>query len=220
MNKNQILEAIKELRKNSKERNFSQTFDLQIKLHNMDLKKPENKIETFVTMPNKRGKKVKVCALVGANLFKDAQGNVDLAIVKEDFKTITQNKKEVKNIVREHDFFIAQADIMATIATSFGRYLGPKSKMPNPKAGCIISPKGNIKEIVERLQKTVRLTVKSELSVKCPVGKDDMDDDQIVDNVMAAYQGLVNALPQHENNIKFTAIKFTMSKAVKIGGKK
>ncbi|MBT3324601.1 50S ribosomal protein L1 [archaeon] len=220
MDKNNILEAVKELRKNSKERNFSQTFDLQVKLHNMDLKKPENKFETFVAMPNKRGRKVKVCALVGGSLFKDAQESADLAIIQDDFKNITQNKKEVKNIVREHDFFIAQADIMAAVATSFGRYLGPKSKMPNPKAGCIVAPKGNIKNIVEKLQRTVRLAVKSELSVKCSVGKDDMDDEKIAENIMAAYQGLVNALPQHENNIKFAAIKFTMSKAVKIGGKK
>ncbi len=220
MDKNQVLEAIKELRKNSKERNFSQTFDLQVKLHNMDLKKPESKIEAFVTMPNKRGRKVKVCALVGGSLFKDAQENADLAIIQEDFKNIVQNKKEVKNIVREHDFFIAQADIMPAVATSFGRYLGPKSKMPNPKAGCIVPPKGNIKAIMEKLQKTVKLAVKNELSVKCSVGKDDMDDAQVADNVMAAYNGLVNALPQHENNIRYVFIKFTMSKAVQIGRKK
>ena len=220
MEKQEVINAVKELRANSKKRNFSQTFDLMIKLHNLDLKKPDNKVETFVTMPHKRGKVVKVCALGGGALHNDAKANADMAIINDDFKAIAKNKKEVKKIVREFDFFIAQADIMPLVATSFGRYLGPKSKMPNPKAGCIVPPKGSIKPIMERLQKTVRLSVKTELSVKCPVGKEDMSDEDIADNIMAVHHGLVNALPQHEQNVRALFVKFSMSKAVKIGGKK
>ena len=220
MDKNQVIEAIKELRSLSKKRNFSQTLDLQINLMNLDLKKPENKIEAFVTMPNKRGKQVKVCALVGGALPNDAKEHADLAILQDDFKKIASNKKEVKKLVREYDFFIAQADIMPAVATSFGRYLGPKAKMPSPKAGGIVPPKGNIAALKEKLQKTVRLAVKTELSVKCPVGKEDMSDEEIADNVMAVQNGLVNALPQHENNVKGFFIKLTMSKAIEIGGKK
>tara|TARA_Y100000310_G_scaffold332438_2_gene408004 strand:- start:329 stop:994 length:666 start_codon:yes stop_codon:yes gene_type:complete len=220
MDKNQTIEAIKELRSISKKRNFSQTFDLQVNLMNLDLKKPDSKVETFVTMPNKRGKQVRVCALVGGALHNDAKEHADLAILQDDFKKIATNKKEVKKLVREYDFFVAQADIMPAVATSFGRYLGPKAKMPNPKAGCIIPPKGSIAAVKERLQKTVRLAIRSELSLKCPVGREDMSDEEIAANVMAVQNGLVNALPQHENNIKSFFIKFTMSKAVEIGGKK
>jgi large subunit ribosomal protein L1 len=220
MDKNQVIEAIKELRSLSKKRNFSQTLDLQVNLMNLDLKKPENKVETFVTMPNKRGKQVKVCALVGGALHNDAKEHADLAILQDDFKKIASNKKEVKKLVREYDFFIAQADIMPAVATSFGRYLGPKAKMPNPKAGGILPPKGSVAATKAKLQKTVRLAVKTELSVKCPVGSEDMSDEEIADNVMAIQNGLINALPQHENNVKSSFIKLTMSKAVEIGGKK
>jgi len=220
MKKEEVIEAIKDLRKESKKRNFSQTFDLQINFQQLDLKKPDSKVEVFVTMPHNRGKKVKVCALVGGSLFNDAKQSADLAIIQEDFKAIATNKKEVKKIVREHDFFIAQADIMPAVATSFGRFLGPKAKMPNPKAGGIVPPKGSVKPIVEKMQKTVRVAVKTELSVKCPVGKEDMKDDDVADNIMAVYHALVNALPQHENNVKNSTIKLTMSKAKVIGGAK
>ena len=219
MNKEQILEAIAELRK-EKKRNFSQTFDLQIKLHQLDLKKQENKVEAFSTMPHPRGKKIKVCAFVGGSLYNDAKEHCDKAIIQDDFKTIAKDKKAMKALVREFDFFIAQADIMPAVATSFGRFLGPLGKMPNPKAGAIVPPKGSTKPIVEKLQRTVKLSVKTELGVKCPVGKEDMSDEDLAANVMAVYNTMVNVLPQHENNIKETTIKLTMSKPVVIGGKK
>jgi len=220
MEKNEVINTIQELRQSAKKRNFSQTVDLLITLHNLDLKKQEHKVEVFSTMPKPRGKKVKVCALVGGALFNDAKEHADLAIIKEDFAAIAANKKEVKKLAREYDYFIAQADVMPAIATSFGRFFGPKGKMPNPKAGCILPPKGSVKAVVEKLQKTVKLSVKTELGVKCPVGKEDMSDEDIADNIMAVRQTLVNALPQHEQNIKDTFIKFSMSKGVKIGGKK
>ena len=220
MDKQEILQAIQNLRKDSKKRNFSQTFDLQFKLQQLDLKKQENKVEAFAIMPNPRGKNVKVCALVGGALHNDAKDNCDRAIIEDDFKQVASNKKEVKKLVREYDFFIAQADKMPSVATSFGRFLGPLGKMPNPKAGGIIPPKGSTKVIHDRLQKTVKLSVKAELGVKCPIGKEDMGDELVADNALAVYHALVNALPQHENNIKSSWIKFSMSKPVKIGGSK
>ncbi|MDP3918328.1 MAG: hypothetical protein Q8Q35_00285 [Nanoarchaeota archaeon] len=220
MEKNEVIDAIKELRQSAKKRNFSQTVDLLISLHNLDLKKQENKVEVFATLPKSRGKKIKVCALVGGALFSDAKENADLAIIQEDFPAIAGNKKEMKKLAREYDFFIAQADVMPAIATSFGRFLGPKGKMPSPKAGAILSPKGSVKVVVDKLQKTVKLSVKTELDVKCPVGKESMSDDDIAENILAARMALVNALPQHEQNVKHTFIKFSMSKGIKIGGKK
>jgi large subunit ribosomal protein L1 len=220
MNKEEIIQALKAVRADSKKRKFSQTIDFQIKLQQLDLKKPENKVEVFATMPHARGKKVKVCALVGQTLLKDAQEHCDRAIIDDDFKTIGKDKKAMKKLVREFDYFVAQADKMPQVATSFGRFLGPLGKMPNPKAGGILPPKGSTKNINEKLQRTVKLSVKTELGVKCPVGKEDMDDDKIAENIMAVYNTLVNALAQHENNIKSSTIKFTMGKPVNIGGSK
>ncbi len=219
MDKKQIIEVIEELRK-EKKRNFSQTFDLQISLHNLDLKKQESKVDVFVTFPHTRGKKVTVCGLVGGSLLNDAKANCDHVVSDEDFNSFKGKKKEIKNLVRGYDFFIAQADIMPKVATVFGRFLGPVGKMPNPKAGAIVPPKGSTKPVVAKLQKTVRLSVKSELGVKCPVGKEDMKNEEIADNILAAYNTFVNALPQHEQNVKQVRLKLSMSKAFVIGGKK
>ena len=110
---------------------------------------------------------------------------------------------------------------MGPIATTFGRFLGPKGRMPNPKAGAIVPPKGTTKPIVEKLQKTIRLIAKNnEMAVRSPIGKENMTDEEIVDNIAIAYTALVNALPQHEQNVKSVQLKMTMSKPIVVGGKK
>jgi len=219
MKKEEIIQTLAELRK-EKQRKFSQTIDLQIRFHNLDLKKQESKVDVFVTLPHSRGKKISVCGLVGGELLNDAKQFCDHVVVQDDFKGYKGKKKDVKNLVRAYDFFIAQADIMPAVATTFGRYLGPAGKMPNPKAGAIIPPKASTKTVVEKLQKIIRVTVKNELAVRCPVGKENMTDDELAANVMAVYNSISNALPQHEQNIKDISLKLTMSKAIVIGGKK
>jgi ribosomal protein L1 len=93
--------------------------------------------------------------------------------------------------------------------------------MPNPKAGCIVPPKGSTKLIVEKLQKTIRLVAKNnEPAVRCAIGKESMKDEEIAENFMAAYTVLINSLPMHDQNIKNVSLKLTMSRPVIVGDKK
>ncbi len=220
MEKKEFLEALKELRKEPKKK-FTQSIDFQVRLQNIDLKKNENKVDIFVSLPNTIGRKITVCGLVGGALYNDAKSFCDKVIAQEEFKNIAGNGKELKKLARAYDYFIAQADIMGPIATTFGRFLGPKGRMPNPKAGAIVPPKGTTKPIVEKLQKTIRLIAKNnEMAVRSPIGKENMTDEEIVDNIAIAYTALVNALPQHEQNVKSVQLKMTMSKPIVVGGKK
>ena len=50
-------------------------------------------------------------------------------ITKPEFDKYKE-KKELRNLVREHDFFIANAKLMPSVATAFGKALGPAGKMP------------------------------------------------------------------------------------------
>jgi large subunit ribosomal protein L1 len=220
MDKKEVLNAIQELRSLSKKK-FSQSFDFQIKLQNIDLKKQDNKVDVFVQLPHTIGRKITVCALVGGTLYNDAKASCDKTIVQDEFKSMAGNAKELKKLARSYDYFIAQADIMGPIATTFGRYLGPKGRMPNPKAGCIVPPKGSTKLIVEKLQKTIRLVAKNnEPAVRCAIGKESMKDEEIAENFMAAYTVLINSLPMHDQNIKNVSLKLTMSRPVIVGDKK
>lgn len=216
MDKNLANKIIGQIRKDAVKRKFSQSIDFVINLKDLDLKKPENQVDLFISLPHARGKKVKTCAIIGGELAATAKENCDLVIPNDQFPRYTGNKKEIKKLANDYDFFIAQANIMPEIAKVFGSVLGPRKKMPNPKAGCVVPPNANLKLLVDKLQKTVRLQAKTEYSMKCSVGLESMSDEQLSDNLVAVYNAIIGALPSEKNNVKNMLLKLTMGKPVKI----
>ena len=218
MDKNQVANAIKQLREKSPKKNFSQSVDLVINLQNLDLKKPEHKVDLYLQLPHPRGKKLKLCAFVDAQLAQKAKGVFDNVVTKDEFAKWINNKKEQKKLANSNDFFVAQVEIMAQVAVTFGKVLGARGKMPNPKAGCVVPGSiSNLEPIANKLQNTVKLQTKNETSVKTSIGIESMKDEDLADNVLAVYNTLLSKLPQEKNNIKYTAIKFTMGPIIKIG---
>lgn len=213
MDKLKVLEALKRAREGSKKK-FNQTFDLILNLKELDLKKPEQKLDIFVVLPKGLGKRRKLCALVDESLYTDAKDAFDRVILKSDFPNM--NEKEVKKIASGYDYFIAQANIMPDIAKVFGKVLGVRGKMPNPKSGAIVPPKIVLKNVYEKFQKTVRLITKNELTAKCAVGTEQMTDEDVADNILAAYNAAVHALPQEAANVKDIIVKLTMGAPVKV----
>ena len=137
-------------------------------------------------------------------------------------KVLAENpglKKDMKKLAVTYDYFIAQATIMPKIATTFGKVFGPKGKMPNPKAGCVVPPNANLKPLVQKLKKTLKVKALADPIVHCCVGKEDSKEEEIIDNIMTVYNGVVHSLPQEANNIRNSYLKLTMGKSFKIGDK-
>ena len=132
------------------------------------------------------------------------------------FDKYAKDKKLTKKLAGEYDFFVAQATIMPKVAASFGRIFGPKGKMPNPKAGCILPPNGNVKAVVDKLQKTVRVAAKTMPAIQCVVGNEEMKEEEVIENILAVYHALVKVLPNEDQNIKAVLLKKTMGKPVKV----
>lgn len=217
MEKKDILLTIEKVRKDERKRNFKQTFDFILNLKDMNIK--QQKVDIFILLPHERTvKKTKVCALVDDSIAADAKKVCDLVINKDDFPRMAKEKRKMKKIAAEYGFFITQPHLMAEIATHFGKILGPKGKMPNPKAGCVIPPKVPLQPIVDRLRKTIRLQTKADAIIKCSVGDEESKDDNIAENVITAYNAIVNALPNHENNVKSLLLKMTMTAPVRVEG--
>jgi ribosomal protein L1 len=55
-----------------------------------------------------------------------------------------------------------------------------------------------------------------EASLKLGIGKQDMKDEQLVENIVTIYNALLKVLPKGSENIRNIELKFTMTKPQKI----
>jgi len=212
VNKQKILSAIKEA-KQAEKKKFTQSVDLVMSLKDFDLKK--DKLEEFIKLPNGRGKKAKICALVGAELKDQAEKLCDKIILDTDFSKWA-DKRKCKKLTREFDFFLAQANIMPQIAKIFGKYFGPLGKMPNPKAGQIVPPKANIASVITTLRDTIRIAITKSPVINCSIGNETFEDEKLAENVVFAIEQITNHLPMNKQNIGRTFVKLTMGKSVEV----
>ena len=212
MQKEQVQKALEELKKQPA-RKFIQSYDLILNLKNLEIK--SNPIDVFVTLPSPKGRKIKVAAFVDQELSAQAAKFCDLSIKEPDF-TKYANKKTAKKLAEDYDYFIAQANLMPKIAANFGRILGTRGKMPNPKLGCVVPPSANLEPLIKKLNHTVRLQAKKGLNLQCVIGKQDQRDEEIIDNVMAVYQAVVKQLPNEVQNVKNLLLKVSMGKPVRV----
>lgn len=217
MDKNLLLETIKKVKESSK-KNFNQKIDLIVNLKGINLKKQEENIDLFITLPYFPGKKIKICALVGKEVA-DQASIFDKVIKKEEFNDY-QDKKPLKMLAKEYDLFVAQANLMTEIAKVFGKTLGPKGKMPNPKYNGVVTPGANFNELKNKLEKTIRLKTRNEAIIKTYVGNEKMDDNELAENIITIYNALIHVLPQEEANIKDLILKLTMGPIFKVDKRK
>jgi len=201
----EIKNALVELKKDNT-RKFTQTVELIVNLQKFDVRKES--LNIFVSVPHKIKDK-KVCAFLTTK-----NKNID-TITEEEFKRYS-DKKELKKLEKRYDFFIAQAILMPKVATTFGRALGPSGKMPSPQLGILPSADDKlIAELKEKINNSIRIRSK-EASIKLAVGKQNMNEKDLLENIMTIYNTLLKNFAKGKENIKNIEIKLTMSKPVKI----
>lgn len=211
-----IEKKVKEAREASKKRNFVQTFDCIVNLQNLDLKKPEHKVDIGVVLSTKvRDKKVKVCAIVDHGMG-EAEKVFDKVLYNDELSALKGNVKKIRQITHGYDKFVVQANYMPLFAQVLGRYLGPMNKMPSPKQGMIINPKTLLKELYDKLQNLVMVQTKKNLVLQFSSGSEKESDESVAKNILAVYDALIHVLPQRANNIKNVGVKLTMGKVVRL----
>lgn len=209
-NKENFLKAIETLKKLEAEKKdkikFDQSIDLIINLRDYDIKR--NTINTFVLLPHKFKEK-KIAA------FLEKKSKLVDTITKEEFEDF-KDKKKMKKLVNEYDFFMASAKLMPAVAASFGRFLGPASKMPSPQLGVLmVEDENGIKATMEKIGKALKLKTK-EPTVKVCIGKQSSKDEDIAENAIVVYNEVFKNLPKNKENLRSVLIKYTMSKPVKV----
>jgi len=210
--KDQLITALGGLKKPDSKRQFSQSVELIVKLREIDLKKPENRINESVELPNSLDKETKVCVIAGGDLATRAKaGEADLVLARDDLDRLGKDKKATRKLVSEYDFFIAEAPLMPLVGKTIGPILGPRGKMPTP-----VPPNAPIDQIIKSHRKLVRVRVRDQPVVQCRIGTEKMPDDKIAENAQAVFSRIEARLERGSKNIGQVLVKTTMGEPVRV----
>ena len=103
----EILEAGKEAKEQSKPRNFTQSVDVIINIKDLDVKRPENRFDEEVALPNGRGKEIKIGVIGDGELAVQAKNaGVDLVLSKEDLAKRGKVSQTIMNYFEENSRII------------------------------------------------------------------------------------------------------------------
>src|SRR5437867_13376200 len=212
LSKDSITKALADVRSKTEKRKFTQAIELSVKLRELDLKKPEARINENLELPTAADKDSKVAVIAGGDLAVRAKNaGADIIIGREDLDKLGRAKKEARKIAQNYDFFIAEAPLMPLVGKTLGQILGPRGKMPTP-----VPPTASIDEVIKRHRRNVRLEMKDQAVVQCKVGTEDMPDDTLIQNIQAVIGRLEAKLEKGPKNIKSMALKASMGPPVKI----
>lgn len=206
-----LVDVIKKLQAESKQRNFVESVELAINLKDIDLSNPKNRIQEEVVLPNGRGKPVRVGVFGSSEMAVKAKGVADFVIQPEEIETLASNKSKAKKFVTSSDFFIAEAPLMPTIGKRLGVVLGPRGKMPKP-----IPPGADPKATVEKLRSSVTIRTRDRKTFHLPIGTKDMPPEKLAENLDAVLKRLIMKLERGKNNIQSAYVKTTMGPSFKV----
>ncbi|MFH1225546.1 MAG: hypothetical protein V1676_07125 [Candidatus Diapherotrites archaeon] len=219
MRKDEVLSALRDMRDASAQRKFRQSVDLTINFRGIDFRKPENAVDVDVSMPNATGKQSTGKAVVfvrDKDFAHKLKGRADRIVLESEIAALKKN--DVDDIIRNYSVLLAEGPVMLTVAKHLGQQLAPKGKMPRP-----ITPDMNtFEDAISGMSSSVKVTTKKGKSmplVHVNIGKEDMQDEKLAENVMAVYGAIVPALKEKEQSVKSVYVKLTMGPAVKVGSK-
>ncbi len=181
----QIEAAVADARAKGKKRKikFKESFDLAVNFRKkeLDVTKPENRLNQELVLPNALVPPPKVCAFGDGEFAEKATAaGAERVISKDDIPKIGEEKKERKTLAKSFEFFIAAVDTMPLIGRYLGQTLGSRGKMPRP-----FPPQADLSAIVSQYHRTVRIKMRNTPTFHVKVGHIKMSDREIADNIVA-----------------------------------
>ena len=209
--RNQIINAIEKARGASPPRNFVQSFDLAINLRELDMNRPDNRVNVRFQLPRSIGQRKVLVFASGDLALRARRAGADAVVEPAELDQLATDKKAAKNRLKDYDVFVAEAPMMPTVGRVAGPILGPRGKMPTP-----VPPQAPIDNIIERERRVVVLRSRDKPFVHCIVGKEDMSDEDIAQNIESVISNLTGATKRGWGNVRSMFLKLTMGEAVKM----
>jgi len=166
-------EAIK-LAKEASYAKFDTTLDLVFKL-NLDTRQADQQLRGAIALPNGTGKSIKILVATDEVEAQKSAKNAGAEIVV--------GSQELQEILKkgkfDFDIIVTDPKMMPTLGR-FGKELGPKGLMPNPKTGTVTP---NVTKAVEEIKKgKANYRTDKNGNIHTIIGKKSMDDKALLEN--------------------------------------
>ena len=207
------LYSLKEAIKLSKEASFEKfdaTIDLAFKL-NLDVRQADQQLRGALSLPNGTGKSVKVLAATDdSEQQKSAKSaGADIVVGGPELQEILASGKF------DFEIIVTDPKMMPTLGR-YGKALGPKGLMPNPKTGTVTPNVGKAVEEIKKGKANYR-TDKNGI-IHTIIGKKSMDDDKLLENAMLILETITKLKPTAVKGtyMQTLTVSSTMGPAIKI----
>jgi large subunit ribosomal protein L1 len=201
------LEAIR-LLKSVEGAKFDETVEAHFNL-GLNVRHADQQLRGTLMLPHGTGREMRVAVFAEGEKAREAEeagaevvGGADLA-------------QRIEGGFDEFDIAVATPDMMGTVGR-LGRILGPRGKMPNPKAGTVTFDVGK----AVRDAKAGKLEYRTDrgANVHLAIGKKSFDERRLLENYAAVIEEIVRAKPSAAKGryIRSVTVATAMGPGVKI----
>ena len=190
-------------------------FDATIEVHmrmGLDPRQADQQVRDVVVLPHGLGKTVRVLVFTqGEGANKAREGGADF---------VADTDEMINKIAAgwtDFDVAIATPDMMAKVG-KLGRVLGPRSLMPNPKAGTVCAAEDLPRVINESKAGRVEFRLDKTANIHVAIGKASFDADKLFENFAALMEAIKKARPSGAKGtyIRKISVAATMGPGVKV----
>lgn len=204
-----LQEAI-DLAKKASFAKFDESLDIAINL-NLDTRKSDQQLRGAVVLPNGNGKSVRVLvATDDVNAQKAAKAaGADLVYSAAELPEILNQDKY------EFDVIVADPKMMLVLG-KYGKKLGPKGLMPNPKTGTVTTTTAKAVEELKKGKANYRADKGG--IIHSSIGKKSMDTKKLTENAEALIQVIKRLKPTTVKGtyVKNITVSTSMGPSVKV----
>jgi large subunit ribosomal protein L1 len=206
-NKYSIEEAV-ELMKKTNYAKFDATVEVAYRL-NLDPRKAEQNLRGAVVLPHGTGKVSRVVVIAQGEKAQEARD------AGADFVGDDELINKIGAGWLDFDVMVATPDMMAKLGR-YGRLLGPRGLMPNPKTGTVTT---DIAKAVHEIKNgKVEYRVDKFGNIQAAVGKVSFDNEKLIENIKTMTAQMLRIKPQTVRGVyvKNVTISSTMGPGIRV----